>query len=97
MQGSILSVASHKLMASRLPGFLAPNLALSGGGKNAYYHGLRFRPAHLAGGVVEAIAVVGATDRDVRNGNRQRFKQIFQRTEKCLLDLYSFLRSKPMQ
>mmetsp|Transcript_22698 Transcript_22698/g.27350 ORF Transcript_22698/g.27350 Transcript_22698/m.27350 type:complete len:139 (-) Transcript_22698:626-1042(-) len=93
-QGSILSSASHKLrQQSSLPGFLTQNLAKSGGGKQAYFHGLRFRPAHLAGSIIGAITVVNTSDRDIKRGNHERFRTIHFYTEAFAMDLYNIGRS----
>ena len=55
------------------------NLSDSGGGKNAFNHGMRFRKEHFAGGLVAALTI-NASDRDVlgtgwgmKSGNRNQF------------------------
>lgn len=75
-QGSILSKASNDIASkSLLPSFLkAISLERAGGGKAAHFHGLRFRASHLAGGLLAAATVVDASDSDVSNGNKKRFK-----------------------
>lgn len=74
-QGSILSIASRKV--SNSPWWnRGPQLAGSGGGRTAHYHGFKFRVNHLAGGVVAAATVVGAKDSDIAEGNSKRFAKI---------------------
>jgi hypothetical protein len=67
------------------------NLAGAGGGKMARFHGLRFRPFHLAGGVIAAITVVDATDNDICNGNRRRYRQLHEQLEDLSSDAYMFV------
>ena len=75
IQGSILSKAQQQT-STLLPSFQrAAELKRAGGGKAACFHGLRFRINHLTGGAVAAATVVGATEKDVRNGNARRFQE----------------------
>jgi hypothetical protein len=67
------------------------NLAGAGGGKMARFHGLRFRPFHLAGGVIAAVTVVDASDYDIRNGNRRRYRQLHEQLENFSSDAYTFV------
>jgi hypothetical protein len=68
-QGSILSTATRQASSW----WNRTQLSGSGGGRLANYHGFKFRLNHLAGGVVAATTVVGATDTDIANGNFRRF------------------------
>lgn len=76
-QGSILSKAT--IQAS----FLVRRTSLSkaGGGARAYFHGLRPRVNHLAGGVVAATAVVGVGEADILDGNRWRYAKAHRRID----------------
>ena len=83
-QGSILSKASQevskKSSPSILPSFFAGNkvctLKNAGGGRMAYYHGLRFRINHLTGGVLAATTVVDATNEQIQTKNQKRFEKL---------------------
>ena len=66
-QGSILAKASVQAFTQRI------NLSGAGGGSQAYFHGFRPRPNHLAGGAIAALAVVGAAEEDIMDGNRWRY------------------------
>lgn len=82
VQGSILGKATSQINAKGLimtPVQQAITLKNSGGGKLAHFHGLRFRLNHLAGGVLAGATVVGATDREIANGNPKRFQKMQQR------------------
>lgn len=99
VQGSILSSASRLLSQSKssLPKWLfpnigTPNLGNSGGGKRACFHGLRFRPSHLAGGIVAAVTVVDASNDDVRNGNRRRYQNFQEQAETLFCEIYASIR-----
>jgi hypothetical protein len=72
IQGSILSAATRQVSHWWNP----ISLANSGGGRAAHFHGLKFRWNHLAGGVVAATAVVGATEKDIASGNIRRFEKL---------------------
>ena len=74
-QGGILSEATRSLRRN----MVNLNLSDSGGGKNAFNHGMRFRKEHFAGGLVAALTI-NASDRDVlgpgwgmKSGNRNEF------------------------
>jgi len=74
-QGGILSEATRSLRKN----MINLNLSDSGGGKNAFNHGMRFRKEHFAGGLVAALTI-NASDRDVlgtgwgmKSGNRNQF------------------------
>lgn len=79
-QSNILSAASRKVQKNMARKNLKlwtkiPNLAQSGGGANAYVHGLRLRKEHLAGGIIASATVCGDLDElDVLSGNRIRFR-----------------------
>lgn len=84
-QGSILSKASSGLSNSRLPSFVkAANLVQAGSGRTAHFHGLRFRLNHATGGVLAAATIVNASNSDISNGNRKRFKKSTQRAEELI-------------
>jgi len=89
VQGSILSSATNELRAASF--WNKPNLKQAGGGKLARFHGLRFRPFHLAGGVIAAVTVVDASDDDIAQGNRRRYRQLQERLEDCGRDAYDFI------
>jgi hypothetical protein len=68
IQGSVLGSASSKGLG---------NLAATGGGRNAHFHGLRFRTSHLAGAAIGAMTVCGAKEEEILdNGNEPRFRAI---------------------
>jgi hypothetical protein len=69
-QGSILAKASAQAFTQRI------NLSGAGGGSQAYFHGFRPRPNHLAGGAIAALAVVGAAEEDIMDGNRWRYASL---------------------
>jgi hypothetical protein len=69
-QGGILSKASARAITH------GTNLAGAGGGSQAYFHGFRPRPNHLAGGAIAAVAVVGVGEEDIMDGNRWRYASI---------------------
>lgn len=92
IQGSILSSASNDLKTASF--WNRPNLKHSGGGKLAYFHGLRFRPFHLAGGIIAAVTVVNASDEDITQGNRQRFRDLQDRVEAYGRDMYDYIYSQ---
>lgn len=79
-QSNILSDASRQIQLVmskkkiKLPRKI-PNLSQSGGGTNAYVHGLRLRKEHFAGGIIATATVCGDSDElDVLSGNRIRFR-----------------------
>jgi hypothetical protein len=80
-QGSILSKATYQLKSTKIGSgpfssmFKASTLHGAGGGSTAHFHGWRFRINHLAGSVIAASIVVGASDRAIAKGNPQRLKQ----------------------
>lgn len=76
-QGSILSKATHQLKSRRGFSGIFKGAALyeSGGGAMAHFHGWRFRVNHLAGSVVAAATVVGASNREISLGNPKRLQQ----------------------
>ncbi len=65
-----------------------PNLAQSGGGTNAYIHGMKLRREHFAGGILAAVTVGESDELDVLNGNRIRFREwqlkVYNALENCL-------------
>lgn len=69
-QGSILSSATRKVTDF----WSRTNLAGSGGGRTAYYHGLQPRWYHLTGGVIAVATVLGASDTEISTGNSKRFE-----------------------
>ena len=89
LQGSILSSAA----GSRTSVWKTPNLQQAGGGKLARFHGLRFRSFHLAGAVIAAITVVDATDANIAQGNRRRYRQLQQRVEDASRHVHDAIRS----
>ena len=42
----------------------------------AHFHGFRFCPHHLTGGVLAAATTVGATDKEIQNRNKDRFERL---------------------
>jgi hypothetical protein len=74
-QGGILAKASAQAFTQRV------NLSGAGGGSQAYFHGLRPRPNHLAGGALAALAVVGAAEEDIMDGNRWRYASIHRQVD----------------
>jgi hypothetical protein len=84
VQGGILSFAV---------GNNSNHLAGAGGGKLAKFHGLRFRPFSLAGGVIAAVTVVDATDSDIAQGNRRRYRKMQDQLESLSRDAYTFCRN----
>lgn len=89
IQGSILSSASNDLRAASF--WNRPNLKRVGGGKLARFHGLRFRPFHLAGAVIAAVTVVDATDADIAQGNRRRFRHLQEQVNEWSRDAYDYI------
>jgi hypothetical protein len=86
-QGSILSKAQQST-SRLLPSFRrAAELSGSGGGRTAHYHGLRPRINHLTGGVLAGATVLGATDREIQTGNRDRFQDVQRRVEGWIRDV----------
>jgi hypothetical protein len=74
-QGGILAKASAQAFTQRV------NLSGAGGGSQAYFHGWRPRPNHLAGGAVAALAVVGAAEEDIMDGNRWRYASLHRQID----------------
>jgi hypothetical protein len=74
-QGGILAKASAQAFTQRI------NLSGSGGGSQAYFHGFRPRPNHLAGGAIAALAVVGAAEEDIMDGNRWRYASLHKKLD----------------
>jgi len=72
-QGAILSSATRKATGRF---WKATNFAGAGGGRLAYNHGLQFRLNHMAGSVVAAATVVGASDNEINRGNVKRFEKL---------------------
>ena len=84
LQGSILSKAINDFKL-RSPGiFPRGRLRLPNG--KAYYHGLSPRIHHLTGGVLGAVAVVGANQADIVDGNRWRYTKIHRQIGQWILD-----------
>jgi hypothetical protein len=54
----------------------------AGGGQTAHFHGFRPRINHLVGGVLAATTVVGATDKDIADGNQKRLERWQRRIKK---------------
>jgi len=83
IQGSLLSAATNQLRSSSFfTKRRSVNLQLAGGGANAYNHGLRPRLNHLAGGVLGAAAVVGASPADLIDGNLWRYANLHRRVDR---------------
>lgn len=66
-QGKILSkgmqsIHNNNIRKTSLSSSSFKYLKRTGGGKNAHFHGTRFRFAHLAGGVIGGVSVYGATE-----------------------------------
>jgi hypothetical protein len=91
IQGAILSSATNQLKMSKW--WNTPNLAGSGGGKLAHYHGLRFRPYHLAGVVVAAVTVMDASEEAIQDGNRKRYRELHEQAEEFALTLWARITS----
>ena len=81
IQGSILSKAtvdmrsnagSSRAVARRMQFFAQVREAPS------YFHGWRPRLYHLTGAVLGTVAVTGATDAELQNGNAARYQQLEQ-------------------
>jgi hypothetical protein len=66
VQGSVLSKAGSNLVTS---------MEGAGGGRTAYFHGLRPRINHLTGGVLAGTVVVGATNNEITKGNSKRLER----------------------
>lgn len=77
-QGSILSKATQELRSFR-GGIRVPQLHNAGGGRNAYFHGFKFRINHLTGGLLGGLAVVGVSPDDLEDENRSRYASLQQR------------------
>jgi hypothetical protein len=87
VQGSILSKAQQST-SRLLPSFRrAAKLSDAGGGRTAHNHGLRPRINHLAGGVLAGVTLVGATDREIQAGSRDRFQKAQRRVEGWIRDV----------
>ena len=82
-QGSILASAG-----SNLDGLSSTRRALSmkgaGGGTTAYFHGFRPRVNHLAGGILAATTIIGASDKEIAIGNPKRLEQIQRQIENTI-------------
>jgi len=81
VQGSILSKTGRSL------GFLPKNTWAStmkgaGGGTTAHFHGLTPRINHLAGGVLAATVVVGASEHEISRGNPRRLERWQERVQR---------------
>ena len=81
-QGGILgkAVSTRTFQDGKLifPRRKVVNLAQSGGGKNAYFHGFTFRQEFMTGGAIAYATVSQANERHILKnggGNRQRFEQ----------------------
>mmetsp|Transcript_942 Transcript_942/g.1458 ORF Transcript_942/g.1458 Transcript_942/m.1458 type:complete len:366 (+) Transcript_942:111-1208(+) len=98
-QSNILSDASRKyhLAANAKKGFVmkrVPNLAQSGGGSNAYVHGIRLRREHLAGALIATATVKDSDELDVMSGNRVRFREWQLHVQDFLVAASSFVKTK---
>jgi hypothetical protein len=91
VQGKILSSATNDLRGASF--WNKPNLKHAGGGSMAYFHGLRFRPFHLAGAAIAAVTVMDACDDDIHDGNRRRFYQLQERVQDCYRDASDYVRN----
>lgn len=84
-QGSILSKAGS---TGNLAGLSSRNMASSmkdaGGGQIAHFHGFRPRINHLAGGLLAATTVVGASDKEIADGNPKRLARWQRLIEKAV-------------
>lgn len=65
----------------------AASLKDAGGGTVAYFHGWRLRVNHLTGAVVAGTTVIGATDKEIRNGNPKRLEGVQHRIQKVIRKL----------
>ena len=82
-QGSILSKAGSNL--NGLPRRLrASSLKEAGGGRTAHFHGFRPRINHLAGGMLAATTVVGASDKEIADGNSKRLERWQRKIENII-------------
>jgi len=71
IQGSLLGTASGQIRQG-----IIKNLSRVGGGKEAYYHGMRLRMEHFAGFLVSAVTVWDSRDLEVIKGNKKRFEML---------------------
>ena len=83
-QGSILSKAGSNLGAGLSSKLRATIMKEAGGGKTAHFHGFRPRIYHLAGGVLAATTIVGASDKEISNGNSKRLERWQTRIENTI-------------
>lgn len=81
VQGKILGQATRRLRDLNQN----VNLAFAGGGRLSCFHGFRTRLNHLAGGVVSASTILGATRKDVEDEGRSRLQSFQERLENGLL------------
>ena len=81
-QGGTLSKAGREVNFKLSKSQQAREMKAAGAGRNAHFHGLRPRKAHLVGGLVGGLTVVGATDRDISRGNPKRFQRIETRVRR---------------
>jgi len=85
VQGSILSKATFEMRNQSKGPFsiiTRKNRLLDLGDSPSYFHGWRPRINHLAGGVLGAVAVVGADDADIiSNGSRFRYAVLHEEVE----------------
>jgi hypothetical protein len=86
-QANILSDASRKVMVAKKSYMRRiPNLALSGGGRNAHIHGMKLRREHFAGTLLAAATVSNSDELDVASGNKLRFRDWQMKVE----DVFQF-------
>lgn len=86
VQGSILSKATNELQNARSFLFLPKRLKL--GNAPSHTHGLRPRINHLTGAILGGVAVVGANEADLIDGNRHRYAQWQHQMDKWLRQQY---------
>jgi len=97
IQGSILSKASRDLQKVSTIGKAlgkVPNLSKSGGGINAYIHGVQWRREILAGSLVAACTVANSNGREISDGNQRRFEAWQHCVEKKVNATFKYLKNQ---
>ena len=87
-QGGILASASQELKHNMSASKRGSQLIKAGGGKQAHYHGLRFRTSHLAGALVAGTTIYGASENEIWRGNPKRFQFLFKDIESGLKKIH---------
>lgn len=95
IQGQVLGKASRRL--KDFGRWVQPNLAFAGGGRAAYYHGFRMRLNHLAGGIVAALTISGATKEDIDDEGAARLQKLQETGEDILSPLVAHVRRQFVQ